>query len=120
MSLDENSNKIKEIDVEIQNKIDNNSNNNIDLVSSEQRIVDNFDSSISESHTSNNNNSILNNIKEINNSKKNNSELVFGIPYEIKYPKKIGNLIAFLYLKNTPLIVLSKDCKYAPLILNIL
>ena len=112
MSLDENSNKIKEIDVEIQNKIDNNSNNNIDLVSSEQRIVDNFDSSISESHTSNNNNSILNNIKEINNSKKNDSELVFGIPYEIKYPKKIGNLFAFFYIKNTPLIVIGKDCKW--------
>ena len=112
MSLDENSNKIKEIDVEIQNKIDNNSNNNIDLVSSEQRIVDNFDSSISESHTSNNNKSILNNIKEINNSKKNNSELVFGIPYEIKHPKKIGNLFAFFYIKNTPLIVIGKDCKW--------
>ena len=110
MSLDENSNKINEIDVEIQNKIDN--NNNIDLVSSEKGIVYNFDSSLSENHTDNNNKSILNNIKEINNSKKNNSELVFGIPYEIKYPKKIGNLFAFFYIKNTPLIVIGKDCKW--------
>ena len=34
------------------------------------------------------------------------------IPYEIKYPKKIGNLFAFFYIKNTPLIVIGKDCKW--------
>ena len=116
MSIDEENKKNKEMEVKIKNQIDNN-NIDIDLVSSEQIIVDNIDSSIS--NAKNKNQTTFNNINVLNNSKNNNSELIYGAPYEIKYPKKIGNLIAFLYLKNTPLIVLSKDCKYAPLILNI-
>ena len=81
--------------------------------------MNNIDSSLSIDNSKNKNQITFNNINVLNNSKNNNSELIYGAPYEIKYPKKIGNLIAFLYLKNTPLIVLSKDCKYAPLILNI-
>ena len=115
MSIDEENKKNKEMEVKIQNQIDN----NIDLVSSEQIIVNNIDSSLSIDNSKNKNQITFNNINVLNNSKNNNSELIYGAPYEIKYPKKIGNLIAFLYLKNTPLIVLSKDCKYAPLILNI-
>ena len=115
MSVDEENKKNKEMEVKIQNQIDN----NIDLVSSEQIIVNNIDSSLSIDNSKNKNQITFNNINVLNNSKNNNSELIYGAPYEIKYPKKIGNLIAFLYLKNTPLIVLSKDCKYAPLILNI-
>ena len=115
MSIDEENKKNKEMEVKIQNQIDN----NIDLVSSEQIIVNNIDSSLSKDNSKNKNQITFNNINVLNNSKNNNSELIYGAPYEIKYPKKIGNLIAFLYLKNTPLIVLSKDCKYAPLILNI-
>ena len=115
MSIDEENKKNKEMEVKIQNQIDN----NIDLVSSEQIIVNNIDSSLSIDNSKNTNQITFNNINVLNNSKNNNSELIYGAPYEIKYPKKIGNLIAFLYLKNTPLIVLSKDCKYAPLILNI-
>ena len=115
MSIDEENKKNKEMEVKIQNQIDN----NIDLVSSEQIIVNNIDSSLSIDNSKNKNQITFNNINMLNNSKNNNSELIYGAPYEIKYPKKIGNLIAFLYLKNTPLIVLSKDCKYAPLILNI-
>ena len=115
MSIDEENKKNKEMEVKIKNQIDN----NIDLVSSEQIIVNNIDSSLSIDNSKNKNQIIFNNINVLNNSKNNNSELIYGAPYEIKYPKKIGNLIAFLYLKNTPLIVLSKDCKYAPLILNI-
>ena len=115
MSIDEENKKNKEMEVKIQNQIDN----NIDLVSSEQIIVNNIDSSLSIDNSKNKNQITFNNINVLNNSRNNNSELIYGAPYEIKYPKKIGNLIAFLYLKNTPLIVLSKDCKYAPLILNI-
>ena len=115
MSIDEENKKNKEMEVKIQNQIDN----NIDLVSSEQIIVNNIDSSLSKDNSKNKNQITFNNINVLNNSKNNNSELIYGAPYEIKYPKKIGNLIAFLYLKNTPLIVLSKDCKYASLILNI-
>ncbi len=115
MSIDEENKKNKEMEVKIQNQIDN----NIDLVSSEQIIVNNIDSSLYIDNSKNKNQITFNNINVLNNSKNNNSELIYGAPYEIKYPKKIGNLIAFLYLKNTPLIVLSKDCKYAPLILNI-
>ena len=115
MSIDEENKKNKEMEVKIQNQIDN----NIDLVSSEQIIVNNIDSSLSIDNSKNKNQITFNNINVLNNSKNNNSELIYGAPYEIKYPKKIGNLIAFLYLKNTPLIVLSKDCKYAPLILNV-
>ena len=115
MSIDEENKKNKEMEVKIQNQIDN----NIDLVSSEQIIVNNIDSSLSIDNSKNTNQITFNNINVLNNSKNNNSELIYGAPYEIKYPKKIGNLIAFLYLKNTSLIVLSKDCKYAPLILNI-
>ena len=113
MSIDEENKKNKEMEVKIQNQIDN----NIDLVSSEQIIVDNIDSSLSISNAKNKNQITFNNINVLNNSKNNNSELIYGAPYEIKYPKKIGNLIAFLYLKNTPLIVLSKDCKYVRLFL---
>ena len=119
MSIDEENKKNKEMEVKIKSQIDNN-NIDIDLVSSEQIIVDNIDSSLSISNAKNKNQTTFNNINVLNNSKNNNSELIYGAPYEIKYPKKIGNLIAFLYLKNTPLIVLSKDCKYASLIHNII
>ena len=116
MSVDEENKKNKEMEVKIKNQIDNN-NIDIDLVSSEQIIVNNIDSSLSIDNSKNTNQITFNNINVLNNSKNNNSELIYGAPYEIKYPKKIGNLIAFLYLKNTPLIVLSKDCKYVRLFL---
>ena len=96
-------------------KIDLNKNQNIsseiDLVSSEQRIVNNSDTSL----TIDNNKSqsvFNNNLNKISdNSIDNKLDLIYGVPYENKYPKKIGNLRVFLYIKNIPIIVIGPNCK---------
>ena len=84
----------------------------IDLVSSEQRVVNNLDTSL----TIDNNNksqSVFNNNfnKTSDNSTDKKSDLIYGVPYENKYPKKIGNLRVCLYIKNIPIIVIGPDCK---------
>ena len=58
MSIDEENKKNKEMEVKIQNQIDN----NIDLVSSEQIIVNNIDSSLSIDNSKNKNQITFNNI----------------------------------------------------------
>ena len=97
-------------------KIDSNKNQNIiseiDLVSSEQRIVNNLDTSLTVDN--NKTQSIFkdNFNKTSDNSTDKKSDLIYGVPYENKYPKKIGNLRVFLYVKNIPIIVIGPNCKY--------
>lgn len=104
MSSISTNNKEEIIDVKIKNqKIAD----EINLVSSEQRIVNNTDNSISIDNT--NQNYIFNNA--INENEK-NIDLIYGVPYDIKYPKKIGNLKVFFYFKTYPIIVIGPECKY--------
>ena len=101
MSSISTNNKEEIIDVKIKNqKIAD----EINLVSSEQRIVNNTDNSISIDNT--NQNYIFNNENE------KNIDLIYGVPYDIKYPKKIGNLKVFFYFKTYPIIVIGPECKY--------
>ena len=86
--------------------------NEVDLISSQQRIVNNADISLSmgnEINNSNFNNKNLTNNSDITNSP--SLDLLFGVPYEIKHPKKIGNLRALLYANDFPLIVIGEKCK---------
>ena len=39
------------------------------------------------------------------------SDLIYGTPITIKNPRKIGNMRAYLYINNFPLIVIGPDCK---------
>ena len=83
----------------------------IDLVSSEQRVVNNLDTSLTVDN--NKTQSIFkdNFNKTSDNSTDKKSDLIYGVPYENKYPKKIGNLRVCLYIKNIPIIVIGPDCK---------
>ena len=39
------------------------------------------------------------------------SDLIYGSPIIIENPRKIGNMRAYLYINNFPLIVIGPDCK---------
>ena len=109
MSSSENDNNKDVISVKIENgKV----NNIIDLESSEQRIVNNADISLSISQENNQSNINTN----LNNTKNNTTDIIldllYGVPYEIKYPKKIGNLRILLYVQEFPLIIIGPECKY--------
>ena len=39
------------------------------------------------------------------------SDLIYGAPIIIENPRKIGNMRAYLYINNFPLIVIGPDCK---------
>ena len=117
-NLGKQNNSKEEITDNIQNQ---KMNNEIDLVSSEQRVVNAMDISISTENQKNNTiiNDNLNN--SINNSTKEKQiDLFCGSPYEIKYPKKLGNLRIILYIKDFPLIVIGKDCKFIFLIFHLI
>ena len=114
MSSSENDKNKDVISVKIENgKV----NNVIDLESSEQRIVNNADASLSIGQE--NNKSNIN--TDLNNSQNNTTDLIldllYGVPYEIKYPKKIANLRILFYVKEFPLIVIGPECKYPLIIL---
>ena len=49
-----------------------------------------------------------------NNNKENSEKInkIFGNDIDIKNPKRLGNLRAFLYINDYPLIVLGPNCKY--------
>ena len=86
--------------------------NEVDLISSQQRIVNSADISLSMGNDINNSN--FNNKNLTNNSditKAPSIDLIFGVPYEIKHPKRIGNLRVLLYVNNFPLIVIGEKCK---------
>lgn len=108
MSTIEGSTKPAQIEVEIKNE---KTNNEIDLISSEKRIVNNTDISMYIDSTKQNNIFDDSN-KTVDNFNNKTSELIYGIPYENKSPRKIGNVRVFLYIKKTPFIVIGPDCKY--------
>ena len=115
-SLESNNNK-DVISVKIENgKV----NNAIDLESSEHRIINNVDNSLSIGQD--NNKSIIN--TNLNNTKINTIDKIldslYGNPYEIKHPKKIGNLRIFFYAKDFPLIVIGPECKYLLIIIKLI
>ena len=107
MSSFEGNNRQEEIDIKIQNK---DKNSEIDLVSAEQRVVN-----ITETSTSMDDKKrvsiFTNSINSLDNTNKKILDLVFGVPYEIKNPKRIGNLRVLLYIKDYPIIVIGTDCK---------
>ena len=83
----------------------------IDLVSSEQRVVNNLDTSLTIDN--NKSQSIFNKNfnKTSDNSIDKKLDLIYGVPYENKYPKKIRTLRVCLYIKTIPIIVIGPDCK---------
>ena len=112
MSIVKESNEHEGKMVAFKNQNNSNNSNEIDLVSSEQRIVNNLDTSLTIDN--NKSQSIFNKNfnKTSDNSIDKKLDLIFGVPYENKYPKKIGNLRVFLYIKNIPIIVIGPNCKY--------
>ena len=105
MSNVEDNNKPQETAIKIKNQ---KTSNEIDLVSSEQRIVNNSDTSLS--IYNNKQQSIFDkNINKTFDNKK--QDLIYGTPYADKYPKKIGNLRVFFYINNSPLIVIGSNSK---------
>lgn len=112
MSIVKESNEHEGKMVEFKNQNNSNNSNEIELVSSEQRIVNNLDTSLTIDN--NKSQSIFNKNfnKTSDNSIDKKLDLIFGVPYENKYPKKIGNLRVFLYIKNIPIIVIGPNCKY--------
>ena len=111
MSIVKESNEHEGKMVEFKNQNNSNNSNEIELVSSEQRIVNNLDTSLTIDN--NKSQSIFNKNfnKTSDNSIDKKLDLIFGVPYENKYPKKIGNLRVFLYIKNNPIIVIGPNCK---------
>ena len=108
MASHEKKNNSKSIEIKINNEI---SKNDADLISSEQRIVSDNDNSLSigkELNKKNINNNLTN---SLDNTKDSALDLLYGVPYEIKQPKRIGNLIVLVYIKNFPLIVIGSKCK---------
>ena len=112
MSIVKESNEHEGKIVSFKNQNNSNNSNEIDLVSSEQRIVNNLDTSLAIDN--NKSQSIFNKNfnKTSDNSIDKKLDLIYGVPYENKYPKKIGNLRVFLYIKNIPIIVIGPNCKY--------
>ena len=123
-SLESNNNK-DVISVKIENgKV----NNAIDLESSEHRIINNVDNSLSIGQDNNKSiiNTNLNNTKitflkiNFNNNIDKILDSLYGNPYEIKHPKKIGNLRILFYAKDFPLIVIGPECKYLLIIIKLI
>ena len=109
MSTQEESDNSKEISVRINNQ---SIKNEIDLIRSEQRIINNSDNSLSMRNDINNQNIINNNLtNNLDNTKDSALDLIYGVPYEINHPRKIGNLRVLFYLNNFPLIVIGSKCK---------
>ena len=107
MSSFEGNDRQEELDIKIQNK---GKNKEIDLVSAEQRVVNNTETSMSMEDKKQI--SIFgNSINSLDNTNEKILDLVFGVPYEIKNPKRLGNLRVLLYIKDYPIIVIGTDCK---------
>ena len=112
MSIVKESNEHEGKMVEFKNQNNSNNSNEIELVSSEQRIVNNLDTSLTIDNNKSQTIFNKNFNKTSDNSIDKKLDLIFGVPYENKYPKKIGNLRVFLYIKNIPIIVIGPNCKY--------
>ena len=50
--------------------------------------------------------------------KSNKLNLLYGNDISIKKPREIGNMLAFVYYSDNPLIVIGKDCKFFLIISN--
>ena len=81
----------------------------IDLIASNPKISSTIDSSgvLEEAKNTSNKISVI----SINSSIP-DSDLIYGSPINIFYPRKIGKMKAFFYIYNFPLIVIGPDCKY--------
>jgi len=45
-------------------------------------------------------------------------DLIFGVSINNKYPRKLGAMYAFCYIKNFPIFTIGPDCKYIRFILK--
>jgi len=106
-SVEENK-KPEEITIKIKNQ---SSQNEIDLVSSDQKIINNTETSSSIDNDKQQSISNDNLNKTLDNFNEKKSELIYGVPYENKFPKRIGNLKVFFYINNSPLIVIGQNSK---------
>ena len=92
---------------ENQKKIHSNYYDEIDLISTNPKIS-NADTSGTEVSPKYN---ISKQISSSINSSASSSDLIYGISIEIKKPRNIGSMKAFLYINNFPIIVIGPDCK---------
>ena len=86
----------------------------IDLISSNPKLSNTID-------TSGNTDAILNDkitkkyqklsINSSTNTSSSSQDLVYGVSIEIKKPRKLGSVKAFIYINNFPLIVIGPNCK---------
>ena len=75
----------------------------IDLITSNRKIIKSTENSNSITIGQSKNNS--------KNSEYFSADLVFGASIDILNPRKIGSLYAFCYIKGFPIIIIGPDCK---------
>ena len=91
------------ISLEINNKKPSILYDEVDIISTNRKILKPVDGS-----------SGISNSKEDKIDKNNteiSNELLFGISINVRQPRKLGSVNAFFYIKGFPLIVIGPDCK---------
>ena len=79
----------------------------VDLIASNQKISTTIDSSFLEVNSKDTPTKI-----SVNSTiSPTDSDLIYGSPITNQNPRKIGNMRAYLYINNFPLIVIGPDCK---------